>query len=1030
MNKNQIVVALIFTVAACSGPAKNTRPLLDLIQSKDGKVDYIISLKNVSDAKDHESALKGRALIAHLDASGRTLRVQADARELGALQINEDALVHENTPVRVIAPQQLRNTPGQAVEVDPQDLFMARKVVGVDALAARKPEADGRALKVAIFDTGIDFGVEGIERHPDGRQKLVGFYDLTGFGKVQATLLDNDALQESYTIEGRSVRFVGSALPQRIQSTGNLSELQMAKNYSLASGVDVNANNLVEDNFPYAVGVNHAGVAAVWIDLNMDGSLDLVTEELTDYNTSYKYINTFTGTPSGARPLAVTITSSTELQFHTVPEGHGTGCASIVAGENFANGRLIGMAPAADLMSYTLDASGQDIYNLDQFLGIFLHARDHGANLISISWGFATADLSSARFVADFLDREIAAAGVVIAIAAGNEGPGFSSAGPTDYIPHHGFGVGAYVSKDQARNLYGWTGTIEDTMVWYSSFGPTKGGRLIPDISAPLMSLVRDARGTSGPQFYPFSGTSSATPAFVGATTSLISALRSDGITNIDVPLLKLALQNSAKALKTIEAIRQGPGLVDVNAAYDLYLRLAAEKTAARADATRRGRFAVELRASTPAGIEGVRGEGIHVYGFTPNAEVYVSMTAASRELIDPLVFVEPLRISFNENFLRGPDMLLIQATDSRFSVEFDASKLSKPGIYTDVITLSRQSDGLVILRVPVVIEIPHVATESVLLTQVEKTLKPFDIVRYPLRLSEAGTLHFEGLVQDLSPGRGSSLGVFVTSADGLHVFEKFIRVERASQQINVRTEKLPAGNYEMIFFRNFSRAAVLNRLRLQGTLRESYLNLLAAELRGTTPSLAVRARGDISVAQAEFEIQGKRITTQLLKDDTAGPAFVGELNLGTETRSMMVGLEQSDFDRSLDSLFNVEMILRSPEGMPLYRGWVNVQEKNSPPTAAVDLTAPAQSLRVTAYPNIVKWNLIDTRELRLVANSPLDEAVKVAATVSRPSVTRGETLRIDLLLGAEHSLSPGQYGVLRLYDVDHQLIEELPALF
>ena len=62
-----------------------------------------------------------------------------------------------------------------------------RRVTGVDRLRARFPEADGRAVKVAVFDTGIDFGVEGVS----AGGKLEGFYDLTGFGVVETRPIES-----------------------------------------------------------------------------------------------------------------------------------------------------------------------------------------------------------------------------------------------------------------------------------------------------------------------------------------------------------------------------------------------------------------------------------------------------------------------------------------------------------------------------------------------------------------------------------------------------------------------------------------------------------------------------------------------------------------------------------------------------------------------------------------------------------------------------------------------------------------------
>src|SRR6185295_19327879 len=299
--------------------------------------------------------------------------------------------------------------------------------------------------------------------------------------------------------------------PSKVQALGALDELALSRDYLAPTTVDLDANQKV-DAFPYAVGVNLEGKSAVWIDANRDGVWSQ-NEELTDFNTTYSYINMRTDTAaSGARALAVTINSPTDVQFHSGIQDHATGCSLIIGGDGYAGGRLRGMAPGVELVSFVLDASGQDVYTIDQFMKTFLKARDLGVDAISISWGFSTADLASARFVADFIDKEIASKGIVVGIAAGNDGPGLGTAVPDDYIPHQGFGMGALVTEAQARNLYGWTGAKGDTVVFYSSFGPTRGGRLIPDVMSPLMTLVRHGTQATPGIWYGFSGTSSATP--------------------------------------------------------------------------------------------------------------------------------------------------------------------------------------------------------------------------------------------------------------------------------------------------------------------------------------------------------------------------------------------------------------------------------------------------------------------------------------------------------------------------------------
>ncbi|NRA46374.1 MAG: S8 family serine peptidase [Oligoflexales bacterium] len=151
----------------------------------------------------------------------------------------------------------------------------------------------------------------------------------------------------------------------------------------------------------------------------------------------------------------------------------------------------------------------------------------------------------------------------------------------------------------------------------YSSFGPTRGGRLIPDLVSPIISLVRGERGGDSDPFYGFSGTSSATPALVGASAALMSVLKPYG--PINMRLLKLAIQNSGHLLPNTLEIRQGPGIYNIAKAYDLYRQLSEEWIQAQADQSKKRSFAYELRASIKGGSLDLDQEGLYTFEYRPS---------------------------------------------------------------------------------------------------------------------------------------------------------------------------------------------------------------------------------------------------------------------------------------------------------------------------------------------------------------------------------------------------------------------------
>jgi serine protease AprX len=188
--------------------------------------------------------------------------------------------------------------------------------------------------------------------------------------------------------------------------------------------------------------------------------------------------------------------------------GHGTHCAGIIGGSGAAsNGKYKGMAPEVTYIGIKVlgkDGSG----SLDNILAGINYAAKTDARIISMSLG--SNDHSQAM---DDAVTNAVAAGKIVVCAAGNSGPNAKTVGCPADTPN-ALTVGA---TDKSDNIAS-----------FSSRGPTKDGRVKPDVSAPGKDIISTrATGTNDGKaidtyYLSMSGTSMACPMVSGIVADLL----------------------------------------------------------------------------------------------------------------------------------------------------------------------------------------------------------------------------------------------------------------------------------------------------------------------------------------------------------------------------------------------------------------------------------------------------------------------------------------------------------------------------
>jgi serine protease AprX len=201
-------------------------------------------------------------------------------------------------------------------------------------------------------------------------------------------------------------------------------------------------------------------------------------------------------------------------------DNHGTGTASLAVGDDGA-GNQIGMAPGARFIACrNMDRGNGTPARYTECFQFFLAPTDHtggnarpdlAAHVINNSWGCPATEGCTDPNVLKAIVANVSAAGIVVVVSAGNEGPACSTISDPPAFYGAAFSIGATSNSD--------------TIAGFSSRGPiTADGsnRLKPDICAPGVN-VRVARP---PATYnsAFSGTSGSAPHVTGAVALLWSA--------------------------------------------------------------------------------------------------------------------------------------------------------------------------------------------------------------------------------------------------------------------------------------------------------------------------------------------------------------------------------------------------------------------------------------------------------------------------------------------------------------------------
>jgi len=230
--------------------------------------------------------------------------------------------------------------------------------------------------------------------------------------------------------------------------------------------------------------------------------------------------------------------------------GHGSHIAGIVAGDGSrSGGKYRGVAPDALILSgKVLRADGTG--RMSDVMAAIEWSVDLGADIINLSLG-TSGSTDGSDALCEICDAAVDA-GVVVCVAAGNDGPNRRTIG----------------SPAAARRvLTVGASTPNGFVAEFSSRGPTDDERLKPEIIAPGVDIISvRAKGTKAGKPFDNHYTSATGTSMAASHVSGIAALLLEANKGASPQLIREALLHTAKDLE-LDDYAQGAGLVTADAA-------------------------------------------------------------------------------------------------------------------------------------------------------------------------------------------------------------------------------------------------------------------------------------------------------------------------------------------------------------------------------------------------------------------------------------------------------------------------------
>jgi subtilisin family serine protease len=507
------------------------------------------------------------------------------AAKLGSVTaIDVDGLIPRDDPRVDGAQAPIPQTPPGAdtPRVNP---YLPTGDTGAAQFALANPQWDGRGVKVAILDSGVDLDHPALTTTTTGAHKVVDWYNANSPTSGDATWVSTTGrFTGTFTAAGASWQAPATGGPYAFglfrESAGELNQGE--------TGGDIDRDGVKDESF----GVLQDRITRrVYVDADQDRDFTDETP-MIDFKVN-RDVGRF-GTDDQATPVVervpfvvVTDRSSYDpgsdagsvVNLGIAGAQHGTHVAGIATGNGLFGGAMSGAAPGAEVMAVKVCLTTTSCTTSGLIDGV-LYAARNGADVANISIGGLPGlnDGNNARAI--LYNRTIDEFNIQLFISSGNSGAGANTVGDPS-VATNSVSVGASITDQTWRSNYGSLTDSPFAMMPFSSRGPREDGGLKPTLVAPGAAISTTPRWQPGgpvagtyalpPGYAMLNGTSMAAPEATGAAALLVSAYKATfGGQRPTAAALRSALVSGARFQSNAAAHEQGAGLFDVARAWDL----------------------------------------------------------------------------------------------------------------------------------------------------------------------------------------------------------------------------------------------------------------------------------------------------------------------------------------------------------------------------------------------------------------------------------------------------------------------------